>query len=82
MNDLLFIIKDKNGNVSYQTDSLNDVAQTLRAPELLKVNKGDELEMAMVSKFYKVQFGDKLYIHQGCSFGINQPDTFIYMEVQ
>lgn len=76
-----FIFKDKNENELQVISDMGLIAAMFNDPELIKPMDGAILEMYLVTHHMRVYIAGIEYHHNGCSWGINQPDVFIYKQV-
>lgn len=76
-----FIFKDKEDNVLQIVRDLGQVAAILKDAELVKPMDGATLEMYLFMHHMKINVGGIDYMHNGCSWGINQPDVFVYKQI-
>lgn len=76
-----FFFKDKNGNELQTINDMGLIAVMFNDSELIKPMDGAALEMYLVTHHMKVYIDGIEYHHNGCSWGINQPDVFVYTQV-
>lgn len=76
-----FIFQDKEGNPLRTITDMGQIAAIFNDPELIKTMDGASLEMYLLTHHMRVYIDSVEYQHKGCSWGINQPDVFIYKQV-
>lgn len=76
-----FIFKDKEGNDLKIVSDIGQVAAMLQDPELVKPMDGSNLEVYLVANHMKIIVEGVEYIHKGCSWGIANPEVYVYQQI-
>lgn len=76
-----FIFKDKEGKNLIIVSDMGQVAAMLQDTELVKPMNGSDLEMYLVTNHMQIIVEGVVYIHKGCSWGITNPEIYVYQQI-
>ena len=76
-----FVFKDKEGNDLNIITDMGQVAALLHDKELVKPMDGANLELYLITNHMKINVDGVEYIHQGCSWGISDPEMYVYKQI-
>ena len=76
-----FVFRDKDGRDLQVVTDMGQVAALLQDEEFVNPMDGASLERYLITHHMKVKIDGVEYIHKGCSWGICEPELYVYKQI-